>query len=72
MLAPLIVGVIVLIGIARLAAVAETSRSEPMFGSPAPEFGPIRTITPSGRRGYVGALAVIVGCGLAITRPVPA
>ncbi len=68
MLAPLIVGVIVLIGIAGLAAVAEMSRSEPAFGAPAREFDPIRAIAPSGWRGYVGALIVIVGCGLAIIR----
>ena len=68
MLAPLIVGVIVLIGIAGLAAVAEMSRPEPTFGSATSGFDPIRTIAPSGRGGYLGALAVIVGCGLAITR----
>ena len=68
MFIPLVVGFIVLIGIAGLAAVAEMSRPVPTFGSPAQEFDPIRAITPSGRRGYLGALAVIVGCGLAITR----
>ncbi len=68
MVVPLVVGIIVLIGIVGLAAVAESSRPEPTFGSPAPEFDPIRAIAPSGRRGCIGALAVIVGCGLAITR----
>ncbi|MGZ4274680.1 MAG: hypothetical protein ACXVRP_13080 [Solirubrobacteraceae bacterium] len=68
MLVPLIVAFIVLIGIAGLAAVAEMSRPEPTFGSPALDFDPIRAITPSGRQGYAGALAVIIGCGLAITR----
>ncbi len=68
MLAPLIVAFIVLIGIAGLAAVAEMSRPEPTFGAPASAFDPIRAITPSGRRGGLGALAVIAACGVAISR----
>ncbi len=68
MLVPLVVGVIVLIGIAGMAVVAQMSRPEPTFGSPAPGFDPIRAIAPSGRRGYLGALVVIGGCGLVITR----
>ena len=65
---PLVVDLIVLIGVVALAAVAEMSRPEPTPGSPARGFDPIRAITPSGRRGGLGALAVVVGCGLAITR----
>jgi hypothetical protein len=68
MVIPVVVSFIVLIGIVGMAAVADLSRSEPAFGAPAREFDPIRAIAPSGRRGYLADLAVLVGCGLAITR----
>ena len=65
---PFVVGLIVLIGVVGLVAVAEMSRPEPEFGAPAPEFDPIRAIAPSGRRGCLAALAVVAACGIAIAR----
>ncbi len=64
----LVVGLIVLIGIAALAAVAELSRPERGFGVLAREFDPVGAIAPSGRRGYLADLGVVVACGLAIAR----